>query len=88
MIRIRARYLHHLEVFADMLSGYLINLFLFIVVYNWMFGHDVHIAQNASGGLIFMAVAYVRKYFWRRSFNKWIGDIYKKQAAKETQEVV
>lgn len=78
-MRIRARYMHHLEVAADMLSGYILNLFLFIAVYNWMFGNDVHFAQNASGGLIFMFVGYWRKYFWRRYFSGLISKIYEKQ---------
>lgn len=77
--------MHHAEVAADMLSGYLLNLFLFVAVYNWMFGHDVHLAQNASGGLIFMFVGYWRKYFWRRYFNDKIRKIYElqKQAREE-----
>jgi hypothetical protein len=82
-MRIRARYMHHAEVAADMGSGYLINLLLFVVVYNWMFGHDVHILENASGGFIFMVAGYIRKYFWRRTFSKWIGQIYERQELQE-----
>lgn len=85
-MRIRARYLHHLEVAADMLSGYLLNLLLFVIVYNWMFGHDVHIAENASGGLIFMFFGYWRKYFWRRTFSNWIGKVYDTQIQKQAGE--
>lgn len=83
-MRIRARYMHHLEVAADMLSGYLINILLFIVVYNWLLGHDVAVWENASGGLIFMFVGYWRKYFWRRYFSGLIGKIYDLQ--KQTRE--
>lgn len=78
-MRIRARYLHHLEVQTDIVVGYLINVFLFVVVYNWMMGHDVKLWENATGGLIFMAVAYVRKYTIRRWFSNWIKRVYEKQ---------
>jgi hypothetical protein len=78
-MRIRARYLHHLEVIADILIGYLINIGVFVVVYNWMLGEDVELWKNATGGLIFMAVAYIRKYTIRRWFSNWIGRIYDEQ---------
>ena len=66
-----------------MLSGYLINIFVFVVIYNWLMGHDVAIWENMTGGLVFMAIGYVRKYFWRRTFNKWIGEIYERQKLQE-----
>ena len=82
-MRVRARHLHHLEVIADMTSGYLINVFVFVVIYNMILGHNVSIWENMTGGLVFMAIAYVRKYFWRRTFNKWIGQIYEARKVQE-----
>jgi hypothetical protein len=85
-MRLRARHIHHLEVTTDILVGYVINIALFVVVYNWMLGHDVHLWENASGGLIFMGVAYVRKYTIRRWFSNWIGKIYDERREAEIQE--
>ncbi len=82
-MRIRARYLHHLEVQADIVVGYLINLGVFVVVYNWWLGHDIDLWENATGGLAFMAVAYLRKYTIRRWFSNWIGRIYERQQVQE-----
>jgi hypothetical protein len=66
-----------------MLSGYVINLGLFVVVYNMIMGHDVQLWQNASGGLVFMAVAYLRKYTIRRWFSKLIQKVYERQEVQE-----
>jgi hypothetical protein len=82
-MRIRARYIHHFEVATDILVGYAINVFLFQVVYNWILGNSISLIENASGGLIFMAVAYVRKYTIRRWFSNWIGKIYDRQKIQE-----
>ena len=72
--------MHHLEVTTDILVGYLINLVVFAIVYNWIMGNNIPLWQNASGGLAFMAVAYVRKYTIRRWFSNWIQKIYDKQS--------
>jgi len=85
-MRIRARYIHHVEVATDILVGFAINYGLIFVVYNWMLGHDISYSDNFLGGLVFMAVAYARKYTIRRWFSNWIGRIYAEQKAQEDAE--
>jgi len=75
-MRIRARYIHHLEVATDILVGFAINYGLIFVVYNWWLGHDISYGDNLLGGMVFMAVAYIRKYTIRRWFSNWIGKLY------------
>ena len=72
----RARNIHHLEVFTDNVVGYALNIVVAIVIFNGMLGYNITISDNMIAGLGFFIFAYIRKYTLRRVFSNWIGRVY------------
>lgn len=85
-MRLRARHVHAAETFFDNVVGYLMNVFLVIVVYNWIFGYDISLSDNVLGGVIFFLIAWARKYTIRRWSNNFIKKLYEKYKAQEDAE--
>lgn len=83
--KVRARHIHHLEVFTDNVVGLVINFLLVFAVYNWMLGQDITMSQNMAGTAIFFVAAYIRKYTLRRWFSNWIGRIYERREQVQKQ---
>lgn len=78
-MRIRARHIHHLEVFTDNVTGYIINIGATALLFNAWLGYNVSLTDNMLAGVGFFIVAYVRKYTLRRWFSAWIQRIYDKR---------
>lgn len=73
---IRARHVHHFEVFTDNIVGLGINFVLVMIVYNVWLGQDISLDQNIKGSLAFFVAAYIRKYTIRRWTSNGIGLLY------------
>ena len=83
-MRLRARYMHHLEVLSDNIVGIVINYWMVYFLLN-AFGIPVtHGVNTAVTGIIFVT-SYIRKYFFRRFFSNWIGKMYETES-EEIQE--
>lgn len=74
--RIRARYIHHVEVITDNIVGYCINVVAVMVIFNWLLGNNIPIGDNLMGGILFFMLAYARKYTIRRWFSNFIDRLY------------
>lgn len=85
-MRLRARHVHAAETFFDNVVGYLMNVFLVVVVYNWIFGYGISLSDNILGGVIFFIIAWARKYTIRRWSNAFIMKLYAKYKAQEDAE--
>lgn len=84
-MRLRARHMHHIEIFTDNVVGLVINYWLGRTIL-LMMGFPIDHGQNLIlSGIIFVA-AYARKYTIRRWFSNWINRIYKRRRADELQE--
>lgn len=86
-MRLRARHVHAAETFFDNVVGYLMNVFLVVVVYNWIFGYGISLSDNVLGGVIFFIIAWARKYTIRRWSNGFIKKLYEKYKAQEDAEL-
>ena len=83
-MRIRARYMHHLEVLSDNCVGVFINYWLGMAVLIQL-GLPISHGQNLIFSSVMFVAAYIRKYYMRRVFSNWINSIYKRQS-EEVQE--
>ena len=85
---VRARHMHHGEVFFDNVIGAVINFFLVFLIYNMWQGQDITWNQNTWGTLAFFVFAYIRKYTIRRWTSDGIGKLYdlKDRIDAEVQE--
>ena len=88
-MRMRARYIHHIEALVDNTLGLVINFTLTLLIFNVWMGHDISYSDNAWASVVFFIVAYVRKYTLRRWFSDWIGRVYMAQPmSAETKAVI
>jgi len=71
----RAKYLHAVESMTNVIVGYGINLILVHYVLHAM-GYAISFTENASMGLLFAVVSFIRGYSIRRVFNKIIQRVY------------
>ena len=60
-----------IEVFSNILCGFLISWMIFPPVMSW-FGFDIDVTKAAGVTAIYTIVSVIRSYLWRRVFN-WIG---------------
>jgi hypothetical protein len=86
-MRLRARHVHAAETLFDNVVGYLMNVFLVVVVYNWIYGYGISLTDNVVGGIIFFIIAWARKYTIRRWANSFIKKLYDKYKAQEDAEL-
>lgn len=82
-MRLRARHIQHVEILTDNITGLFINYWLAILTFNWLLGQDISHSQNLAASVVFFIAAYVRKYFWRRTFSNWIKRVYDRRAKED-----
>lgn len=82
-MRLRARYLHHLEVLTDNVVGLIINYWMTYWIMNWLLGEPYTHTVNLIFTAIMFGISYGRKYFFRRSFSNWIKKEYEKQTGED-----
>lgn len=59
-----------LEAFLNTFSGYVISVFVQLLVFPW-YGINLSLGDNLAIVAIFTAVSIVRSYLWRRLFNRY-----------------
>lgn len=75
-MRLRARHVHAIEALVDNIAGYLINIAMTALVFNWWLGYNVSLTDNLAAGVAFFVIAYIRKYTLRRWFSGVIQRLY------------